>query len=188
MSKGTPGVRYAEVEGVYHKVRVHVVLDLDGGTRRNIETGFDFFDTLLSLMATDGRFDVGVKVENEHSNDMHGVFPAVGVLLGQAIRHALEESVTSSGHGVGSTPSSEGWMMVGIDFNRIGQLYSDFNFSTENLSGIPGAMLMEFFRCLSIEAGISTHVKCLAGSNEFYLAKSLFRSFGAAMDVACRRV
>ena len=44
MSKNSPGVRYAELDRDTNETHIQVVLDLDGGTRRDILTGIGFFD------------------------------------------------------------------------------------------------------------------------------------------------
>src|SRR5579871_3904349 len=92
MSKTAPGVRYAEVERETKETRVQVVLDLDGGTRRDILTGVGFFDHMLAQLAFHGQMDLGLSSEGDLEIDDHHTVEDVGIVLGQAITLALEST------------------------------------------------------------------------------------------------
>ena len=89
MSKTAPGVRYAEIDRETAETSVRVVLDLDGGTRRDVSTGIGFFDHMLCHMAFHGYLDIGISVEGDLVVDDHHTVEDVGIVLGRAIREAL---------------------------------------------------------------------------------------------------
>ncbi|MCA9019083.1 MAG: imidazoleglycerol-phosphate dehydratase, partial [Planctomycetaceae bacterium] len=90
MSKGASGVRYAEVSRETKETKVTVVLDLDGGSRRDIETGIGFFDHMLDQLAFHGEFNVGIQAEGDLIIDDHHTVEDVGLTLGTAFRRAME--------------------------------------------------------------------------------------------------
>src|SRR5690349_21719622 len=136
MSKATPGVRYAEVERETRATRVQIVLDLDGGSRRDISTGIHFFDHMLTEMAYHGLIDVGVMAEGDLEVDDHHTAVDVGVVLGQAIAMAMEsdDSVVRYGHAV--VACEDALVMVALDLRGQGSYYSDLTFSRDRIGGL----------------------------------------------------
>src|SRR5579871_4537103 len=107
VSKGTPGVRYAEVYRETTETRVQVVLDLDGGTRRDILTGVGFLDHMLAQLAFHSRVDLGVSAEGDLEIDDHHTVEDVGIVLGQALSQALDSSDPVARYGSNTTPMDE---------------------------------------------------------------------------------
>src|SRR5476649_1533013 len=90
MSKDAPGVRYAEIYRETTETRIQVVLDLDGGTRRDVTTGIGFLDHMLIQLAFHGQMDLGISAEGDLEIDDHHTVEDVGIVLGQAVRQALD--------------------------------------------------------------------------------------------------
>src|SRR5277367_3490474 len=117
MSKEAPGVRYAEVYRETTETRIQVVLDLDGGTRRDILTGIGFFDHMLAQLAFHGQMDLGLSVEGDLEIDDHHTIEDAGIVLGQAIAQALDSSDPIARFGSNHTPMDEALVMAAIDFS-----------------------------------------------------------------------
>src|SRR5579862_7349374 len=128
MSKATPGVRYAEVERETKATRVQVVLDLDGGSRRDISTGIHFFDHMLSEMAFHGQIDVGVIAEGDLEVDEHHTAVDVGIAIGQAIALAMESDDSIIRFGSSTVACEDALVLVALDLRGQGSLYSDLTF------------------------------------------------------------
>ncbi len=181
MSKGTPGVRYAEVERETTETRVQVVLDLDGGTKQDILTGIPFFDHMLASLAFHGRFDLGVKGEGDLEVDDHHLVEDVGIVVGKAIREALRESEPVTRFGSSLTPMDEALAMVALDLSGRGHLSFDASFKRDRLGDLSTECIREFFKALAYNAGLTTHIRVLQGENDHHVCEAIFKGFGRAL-------
>lgn len=187
MSKETPGVRYAEIERESKATRVQVVLDLDGGSRRDISTGIHFFDHMLSEMAYHGEIDVGVVAEGDLEVDDHHTAVDVGVVLGQAVAMAIEADDGIVRFGNANVPCEDALVNVSLDLRGQGSLYSDLRFQRDRIGGLSSQSVNEFFRAFAINSQMTLHVRQLAGSNDHHLCEAAFKALGLAMHDAIER-
>lgn len=187
MSKGAPGVRYAELDRETKETKVHLVLDLDGGTRQDIDTGVGFFDHMLTLMAFHGLFDLGVKAEGDLDVDDHHTVEDVGIVLGDAFRKALVESTSLNRYASNHTPMDEALVLVAIDISGRGVLTFDCPFRREKLGEMSTECVREFFRAFCANAGITLHVHRICGENDHHVCEAVFKGVGRALHVATRQ-
>ena len=187
MSKEAPGVRYAEIYRETAETRIQVVLDLDGGTRRDISTGIGFFDHMLAQLAFHGQFDIGISAEGDLEIDDHHTVEDVGIVLGKALAQALDQSDPIVRYGNSITPMDESLVMVALDFSGRGGLFYDVEFTREMIGEMSTECVREFFRALASHAGITLHIRKIAGQNNHHIAEAMFKGFGLAMHEATRR-
>ncbi len=187
MARNTPGIRYAEIERETTETRIRVVLDLDGGTRRDVGTSIGFFDHLLTQLAFHGRIDLGISAEGDLFIDDHHLVEDVGIVLGQAIREAIEEDEAIVRFGSNHTPMDDALVLVALDVSGRGMLYCDVDFKRERIGEMATENIAEFFRALAQHAGITLHMRKLAGENDHHVADALFKGFGLALYQATRR-
>ena len=187
MSKEAPGVRYAEIYRETAETRIQVVLDLDGGTRRDISTGIGFFDHMLAQLAFHGQFDIGISAEGDLEIDDHHTVEDVGIVLGKALAQALDQSDPIVRYGNSITPMDESLVMVALDFSGRGGLFYDVEFTREMIGEMSTECVREFFRALASQAGITLHIRKIAGENNHHIAEAMFKGFGLAMHEATRR-
>lgn len=181
MSKGTPGIRYAEVERETNETRVQVVLDLDGGTKQDIATEVPFFDHMLRLMAFHGQVDLGVKAEGDLEVDDHHLVEDVGICIGKALREALRETDPVVRYASNHTPMDEALVLVALDLSGRGHLYFDVPFSREKIGGLSTECIPEFFRALCLHAGLTAHIRLVSGQNAHHVCEAIFKGFGCAL-------
>lgn len=181
MSKGARGVRYAEVDRETAETRVHVVLDLDGGTKQDIATGIAFFDHMLELMAFHGRFDLGIEAEGDLGVDDHHTVEDVGIVLGRAFREALADTGPIVRYGSNMTPMDEALVMTAVDFSGRGLHFIDAAFTADRIGQLSTQAIPEFFRALSMHSGMTLHQRVLAGVNDHHIAEAMFKGLGLAI-------
>lgn len=186
MAKESTEVRYAEMERESAETRVRVVLDLDGGTRRDIATGIGFFDHMLDLLAFHGQLDLGVQAEGDQHVDDHHTVEDVGIVLGQAIRQAVRDGAPVERYADVSSVMDEALVLVAMDISGRGQLHFEAPFHWSHLGDLATDSIREFFRALSQHAGITLHIRRLAGENDHHLAEAMFKGFGRALYSATR--
>ncbi|MFQ3587217.1 MAG: imidazoleglycerol-phosphate dehydratase HisB [Fimbriimonadaceae bacterium] len=184
MSKGARGIRYAEVDRETAETRVQVVLDLDGGTRQDVSTGVPFLNHMLALMAFHGRFDLGVTAEGDLDVDDHHVVEDVGIVLGQAFRAALAETESFVRYGSLAMPMDEALVLVAVDVSGRGAVYFDVPWQREKLGALATENVREFLKGLATHAGITIHVRKLAGENDHHVCEAIFKGLGRALREA----
>ena len=83
--------RNAEIYRKTAETDVHVAIGLDGTGISEIDTGIGFFDHMLTLFASHGRFDLTVKCDGDIEVDGHHSVEDIGITMGQAFHAALGE-------------------------------------------------------------------------------------------------
>ena len=188
MSKGTPGVRFAELYRETTETRVQVVLDLDGGTRRDITTGIGFFDHMLQQLAFHGRLDVGLSAEGDLHIDDHHTVEDCGIVLGKAISQALEQGDPIARYASNHTPMDEALVLIAVDISGRGVLGFDVDWTREKLGDLSTECVKEFFRALSMHAKMTVHIRKIAGDNDHHVCEAIFKGFGRALRDATTKI
>ncbi len=186
MSKNSPGVRFAELDRETSETHIQVVLDLDGGTRRDILTGLGFFDHMLELFAFHGQIDIGLGAEGDLEVDDHHTVEDTGIVLGKAIREALAGGDSINRYGSAYIPMDEALVLTAMDISGRGQLHWDVPFKRERIGDLATENVREFFRALTAHAGITLHIRKLAGENDHHICEAIFKGFGLALYQATR--
>lgn len=186
MSKNSPGVRYAELDRETNETHIQVVMDLDGGSRRDILTGLGFFDHMLELFAFHGQIDIGLGAEGDLEVDDHHTVEDTGIVLGKGIREALAAGDPIVRYGTATIPMDESLVLTALDISGRGQLHWDVSFKREKIGDLSTENIREFFRALTAHAGITLHVRKLAGENDHHVCEAIFKGFGMALHQATR--
>lgn len=181
MSKNAPGVRYAEIYRETGETRVQVVLDLDGGSRRDISTGVGFFDHMLQQLAFHGHIDLGVSAEGDLHIDDHHTLEDVGIVFGQALAQALDGGEAISRYGSNHTPMDEALVLAAVDVSGRGMLTWDVPFRRESLGTMSTESVREFFRAVASHSGLTIHIRMICGENDHHVCEAVFKAFGRAL-------
>ncbi len=170
------------------ETRVQVVLDLDGGSRRDVLTGVGFFDHMLVQLAFHGQMDLGISAEGDIEIDDHHTVEDVGIVLGQTIAQALDSSDSIVRYADCHSVMDEALVLVAIDVSGRGMLAWDLPFEREKIGDLSTECVREFFRALSTHAGITLHIRKVAGHNDHHVCEALFKGFGRALCMATRKI
>lgn len=187
MSKDAPNVRYAEVDQENRWCRVHLVLDLDGGTRRDIQTGYTFLDRLLEDLALYASIDLGISAEAT-AGESHHLIEAIGSCFGRAVAEALEnaDSVETIGHAYGIV--EDALVSSVIDLQGRGTVVIQSEFNHDKVGGLFTETLLEFFRMVGLEGKMTIHLHKVSARSDHHLAEAMFQGFGKALGAAVKRV
>mgnify|MGYP000995967562 FL=1 len=176
--------RKAEVKRKTLETEINVKFNLDGMGNSQVETGIGFFDHMLVLMAKHGLIDMQVSVKGDISVDAHHSVEDAGIVIGQAISAALGNKESIRRYGTAFVPMDEALAMVSLDLSSRPFLYFDVTFSRAKIGEMESEMIEEFFRAVSIHAGITLHIKMLHGKNNHHMAEAVFKAFGQALRQA----
>jgi len=187
MNKGTSGIRFAEIDRDTQETKVHIIVDLDGGTKQDVETGIGFFDHMLKLMAFHSGLDLGVSVEGDLAVDDHHTIEDVGIVLGRALKKAIGDGEGIMRYSHNLTPMDEALATVALDVSGRAYLSWDVEFKRDQIGFMSTECVREFFHALAFNAGFTLHVKVENGVNDHHICEAVFKGVGRAIQEALRK-
>ncbi|MBQ2618988.1 MAG: imidazoleglycerol-phosphate dehydratase HisB [Oscillospiraceae bacterium] len=159
-------------------------LDLDGSGLADVRTGVGFLDHMLTLLARHGRFDLTVHCKGDTDVDDHHSVEDVGICLGRAFREALGDKRGICRYGDAALPMDEALVLCAVDLSGRGCLGWDLPFPTEKVGFFDTQLVEEFFTAFVSNAGITAHVRLLAGKNSHHIAEAAFKGTARALRKA----
>lgn len=176
--------RIANVERTTKETEISLTLDLDGNGTSQIDTGIGFFDHMLAGFAKHGFFNLDVKVKGDLIVDCHHTIEDTGIVLGEAIKEALQDKMGIKRYGHFILPMDETLVLCAIDLCGRPYLNFDVDFTAEKIGYMDTEMAREFFYAISYSAGMNLHIKKLDGTNNHHIMEAVFKAFGKALDMA----
>ena len=166
---------------------ITVTLNLDGTGVSEISTGIGFFDHMLTLFAKHGLFDLSIIAQGDLQVDGHHTVEDTGIVLGQALHQALGDKTGIKRYGTAFVPMDEALTMVSLDISGRPYVSFDAPVTVERVGTYDTELTEEFLRALAVNAGITLHVKLLAGKNAHHIIEAIFKALGRAIDEAVRK-
>lgn len=157
---------------------------IDGTGKTNLETGVGFFDHMLTLFASHGRFDLTVKCEGDLIVDQHHSVEDVGIVLGQAFQASIGSKEGIERYATVSTPMDEALATVSLDISGRSFLVYNVEGLKEKVGEFDTELVEEFFLAFTRHAGVTLHINLAYGKNSHHIIESIFKSFGRALRLA----
>lgn len=176
--------RTAEVIRKTKETDIAICINLDGSGSSKIDTGIGFFDHMLEGFARHGFFDLTVKAEGDLAVDCHHTIEDTGIVLGSAIKKALDEKKGIKRFGSCILPMDETLVLCAVDLSGRPYLVFDGTFTTEKVGYMDTEMVKEFFYAVSYAAGMNLHIKVLSEGNNHHMIEAMFKAFARALDEA----
>ncbi len=176
--------RSAEIQRATGETSVRVALELDGTGQIEADTGIGFFDHMLAQVARHGLLDLRVEAQGDLGVDGHHTVEDVGIVMGQAIAHALAEARGIKRYGHAYVPLDEALSRVVVDLSGRPGLYFFAHFERERVGDFDTELVREFFQGLANHARCTLHVDNLRGDNVHHVIETLFKAFGRALHGA----
>lgn len=164
---------------------ITIAIDLDGSGKVDVETGVGFFDHMLCAFGRHGLFDLTVRAAGDTQVDGHHTVEDVGIVLGQAVREALGDKTGITRFADVAIAMDESLVQAAIDVSGRGQAYVDLPVPTQKVGTFDTELAEEFFIAFARDAGLTLHVRELAGSNSHHIIEAAFKAFGRALRFAC---
>ena len=178
------GERIAEVCRKTKETDIRIRLNLDGNGTCHIDTGLGFFDHMLCAFARHGRFDLKVSVRGDLHVDGHHTVEDTGIVLGRALAEALGEKAGIERFGSAFVPMDEALVLAALDISGRGQLHWDVEAPFGMVGDFDTQLAREFFIALAANAGITLHIRQLAGDNVHHIFEAAFKAAGRALRQA----
>jgi imidazoleglycerol-phosphate dehydratase len=150
--------------------------------RANIDTGFPVLDHLLTLLSDYGRFELVVALAPGES-------PADALDAGEALGAAFSEHLRAEGargYGSGVLPVDEALAHVVLEVSERPVLATNVDLSDARVGGLGTDLVTGFLRRLAEGAGVTMHVRLIAGDDAQHVLEAMFKALGVALMHACR--
>ena len=174
-------MRTAELRRTTGETDVTGVLDLDGTGKSDVSTGCGFLDHMLTLFARHGRFDLTVQARGDTWVDDHHTVEDVGIVLGGAFAQALGEKRGVTRYGSALLPMDEALILTAVDLSGRGLLCYGLDIPTEKVGTFDTQLTEEFLNAFARQAGLTLHVKQLAGTNSHHIIEGAFKSLARSL-------
>jgi imidazoleglycerol-phosphate dehydratase len=179
--------RQATVERRTRETELRVSVDLDGSGTFSGGVGIGFFEHMLELLTRHALIDLTVEGKGDLSVDAHHTVEDVGICLGQAIGEALGDMAGVVRYGDGWVPMEEALAHCVMDICKRPYLTFQVPVGCGRIGDYDTELTGEFFRALAVNAGITMHIRLIAGSNTHHIQEAVFKAFGRALGQAIVR-
>ena len=169
-------MRTSEISRITAETDITLTLDLDGRGASDIDTGVGFLDHMLTLFARHGRFDLKVTAKGDNYVDDHHTVEDVGIALGQAFAEALGDKRGIRRYGDCILPMDEALIMTAADISGRSYLNFSLEIPTEKVGTFDTELVEEFWLGFVRNAGLTLHIKQLAGRNSHHIIEGTFKS------------
>ena len=176
--------RKGEIVRDTKETKIRVAVDLDGTGLCAIDTGIGFFDHMLEAFGRHGGFDLKVEAKGDLHIDMHHTVEDTGIVIGQAIKQALDgfKGVRRFGHAY--IPMDETLTRCAIDLCNRPYLIWKVNFTRPKIGEFDTELFKEFHQAFAMNVGACMHLETLYGENSHHIAESGFKALARALRTA----
>lgn len=177
-------MRTAEIARKTAETDITLSLCLEGTGKGDIQTGCGFLDHMLTLFARHGRFDLKVRCQGDTYVDDHHTVEDVGICLGDAFAKALGELRGVNRYGSALLPMDEALILTAVDLSGRALLCYELNIPTQKVGTFDTELTEEFFMAFTRRAGLTLHIRQLAGQNSHHIIEGTFKSLGRSLRQA----
>lgn len=177
--------RCATAQRATKETQITVSVNLDGMGKVAVDTPVPFFNHMLDAMGRHSLLDLEVAADGDVEVDDHHTVEDVGIVLGGVVRDALGDKAGIARFGQAIVPMDEALVLCAIDISGRGQAFFDVEFQTPTIGSFDTQLVKEFFIAFARDAGITLHIRALAGENSHHVAEACFKACGRALRQAC---
>ena len=159
-------------------------LNLDGKGSSAVNSGCGFLDHMLTLFARHGRFDLTLTCKGDTFVDDHHTAEDIGIALGQSFSQALGEKRGIVRYGDTVLPMDEALILTAVDISGRGYLGYDLQIPTEKVGAFDTELVEEFWLAFTRNAGVTLHIRQLAGRNSHHIIEGVFKSAARSLKQA----
>ena len=177
-------MRKYEIERKTFETDIAISLHLDGG-EVEIDTGCGFLDHMLTLFARHGHFGLRISCIGDTHVDYHHTTEDIGICLGTAFANALGDKAGIIRYGDIILPMDEALILCAVDISGRSFLSYEVTVPTEKVGDFDTELVKEFLYGFVRTAGMTLHVRQLAGDNSHHIIEGVFKALGRTLKQAC---
>jgi imidazoleglycerol-phosphate dehydratase len=164
------GSRTSEQHRTTKETTIELSLDVDGGGSASASTGIPFFDHMLEQLGKHGGFDLRIVASGDLEVDLHHTVEDVGIVLGTALKEALDEAL----------------VQVALDLSGRPFLVYEVDPVAEWIGTFDPQLAEEFWRAFAFGAGITLHVRSISGRNGHHVIEASFKAVARSLRDAVK--
>ncbi|MEM1147246.1 MAG: imidazoleglycerol-phosphate dehydratase HisB [Pseudomonadota bacterium] len=176
--------RTATISRQTKETDITVTVNLDGTGKTDIATGIGFFDHMLDALGRHSFIDMTVKTKGDLHIDGHHTVEDTGIVIGQAIKSALDDFSGITRYGHAYLPMDETLSRAAIDLCRRPYFIWKVHFDRDKIGDMDTELFKEFFQALAGNGGMCLHIETLDGDNNHHIAESCFKAVARALRMA----
>lgn len=177
-------MRIGEIERQTVETNITLSLNLDGTGASEIHTGVGFLDHMLILFARHSRFDLCVQCQGDTEVDDHHSVEDIGICLGMAFQKALGNGMGISRYGHIILPMDETLILCAVDISGRSYLEYGLEIPTQKVGSFDTELAEEFLIAFVRKAGVTLHIKQLAGKNSHHIIEAAFKALARTLAQA----
>lgn len=178
-------MRKSEIKRTTNETDISVKLFIDGSGQGKADSSIGFFDHMISLFTSHGKFDLYLLCKGDTWVDYHHSCEDIGIALGEAFADALGEKRGIKRYADIILPMDEALIMCAVDISGRAHLSYDVETPSEKIGSFDCELVREFFEGFVRASGITLHIKKLAGINSHHIVEGVFKAFARVMRAAC---
>ena len=178
-------MREAEIIRRTAETDIRLSLKLDGTGQSEIDTGCGFLNHMLTLFARHGRFDLTVKCVGDVDVDDHHSVEDIGICLGQAFSQTLGDMGGIHRYAHIVLPMDEALLLTAVDVSGRAHLSYEVDIPTQKIGSFDTELVKEFWLGFVRKAGVTLHIRQLAGENSHHIVEGMFKAAGRTLRAAC---
>ncbi len=167
---------------------VRVSLNLDGTGQSTISTGVGFYDHMLTALARHSLIDLDIATTGDLHIDGHHSIEDTAIVLGQAFAEALGDKAGVRRYGDATVPLDEALAHAVVDLAGRAYLVHTGEPEGQQYAMIGGAgplfagsMTRHVFESFAMNAGITVHLRVLAGRDPHHIVEAQFKALARAL-------
>lgn len=174
-------MRNSEIRRKTRETDISLSLCLDGGGSGVIDTGCGFLDHMLELLACHGGLGLSVLCRGDTKVDYHHSVEDIGICLGDAFAAAIGDKAGITRYGSIILPMDEALLLAAVDISGRGSAALELPGINARVGDFDTELVGEFFAAFARRAGVTLHIRALAGSNTHHIIEGAFKAFARAL-------
>ncbi|WP_297454815.1 imidazoleglycerol-phosphate dehydratase HisB [Persephonella sp.] len=180
-------MRTATIKRETRETQIELSINLDGTGKYNVDTPVGFLTHMLETFSKHSLIDLEVMATGDIHVSHHHTVEDVGIVLGMAIKEALGDKKGIRRFGDAIIPMDEALAMCAVDLSGRPLLFYDDMGLRGKITEFDFELMEEFFKGLVLSAGITVHLKALAGKNLHHIAEALTKALAVALRNAIEK-
>lgn len=163
---------------------IRLEIELDGSGSYEINTGVGFLDHMLDLFSKHAMVDLKLTCQGDTQVDAHHTVEDCGIALGEAIGIALGDKASIKRYATKFVPMDETLIMANLDISGRPYFVYNIDLLRNKVGDFDAELCEEFFRAVSVNAGLTLHLNLQYGKNTHHIIEAAFKAFGQALREA----
>lgn len=183
-----------KIERNTKETKIKAELDIYGSGKSRINTGIGFFNHLLESFSKHSLMDLNIECSGDLEVDFHHSVEDCGIVMGNLLKESLYPVKNIERFGFASVVMDESCVECSLDISNRAFLVYDMPFGkiskgikiSDSIGEFPCELIEEFFRAVSFNANITTHIIFQRGKNAHHIAEASFKAFAVAFRNAIK--